>query len=461
MKKYSLLKTLTITFLIFVILSWFIDGGYLYNGTYYAAEGSTKLGLGSLFSLPIQSFGLYVEFGLIFLIIGGFYGVLNKIGVYTNITNKVINCFKKKPNLFLILTTLFFLAFESVMGSSMLAFTLVPFFATILYGLGYSKNKTMMATVGSIIIATFASTLGLASITNYLLDLGKSDLLGIKIMLFVITAVVMIVGLLLTEKKHIKTLDDYEESIKKPLDVSTPIKEKKGSTILFMIIIIFFGLLLIIGTYNWEQCLGISMFANFSTNVLSKISILNGFSPLGGWGTKELAAIILIVTIIISLVYRIKIKDMIEAFKDGAKPMLKVSFYVTLCSVFLAYYYTSETGYNFIDTIVNNIYNSSSEYLALKTAASTPIAGIMLNQPMFLVNSISTLIKSLTTNTATLGMAGLSLQMSLGVSMLFLPTSTMLIAGLAYFDIPYLKWLRYAYKYILIFFLIMGIIVLI
>ena len=79
-KNNSLLKVILITFLAFVILSWFISGGLFYKGTYYPADSSSALGLGDIFSLPFQAFYLFAEYGIIFLIIGGFYGVLNKTG---------------------------------------------------------------------------------------------------------------------------------------------------------------------------------------------------------------------------------------------------------------------------------------------------------------------------------------------------------------------------------------------
>lgn len=448
MKKNSLLKTILIVFLAFVILSWIISGGLFYKGTFYKAETSSALGLGDIFSLPFQAFYLFAEYGVIFLILGGFYGVLNKTGSYHNIVKKIANLFSKKRTLAIILSALLIMAFESIIGSNMLTFCLIPFFASILTELGFTKRRVMFATIGALLMGSFASLTGFGCLVNYLLEISKSSLFLARIIIFVITAVIMIVSLIIKE--------NHDSDIEK-LEFKYEEGSKKG--ICLTIICVITMIIAIIGTYDFSSFLGIKVFANLSEKI-ANVKLLNGFTTLGTWGVKELSGLMLFATLVISVFYRIKPGELVEAFTDGAKKMIPVSIYATLAGIIFMYYYNSETGYNFVDTIANYVYSSSNEYLAFKTAIVTPIYTIMLNNPLFLANNVTAIIASLSTNKATLASAGLSLQLLSGVSNLIVPTSYILMAGLAYFDISYGKWFKYIWKVLIVLVLISGIIIL-
>src|SRR5574344_1265493 len=95
MNKKKLLKTIMITFLIVVGLSWIISAGSFSDGT-YSVSGIEPLGLWDLFYYPAYSFSTFVQYGLLILVIGGFYGVLAKTGVYNNIVKRIAKKFKDK-----------------------------------------------------------------------------------------------------------------------------------------------------------------------------------------------------------------------------------------------------------------------------------------------------------------------------------------------------------------------------
>ncbi len=447
-KNHSLLKVILITFLVFVVLSWFIGGGLFYKGTFYKADSSSALGLGDIFSLPFQAFYLFAEYGIIFLIIGGLYGVLNKTGVYHNIIKTIAGWFKKKKNLAIILSALLIMAFESIIGSSILTFVLIPFFAVILTELGFTKKRVMFATIGALIIGSFASLTGFGGIINYLLEISKKSLLKVRIIIFFITSIIMAVTLVLKDR-----YDDDTEMMEFKYEEGS----KKGFGL--VIILAIFMIIAIIGVYNFKEYLGIGVFANLSEK-LAKIKLFNGVTAFGSWGVKDIAGLMLFTIVTIAIAYRIKFSELVEGFKEGVKPMIRVSFYATLAGLIFMYYYNSDTGYNFIDKIVNSIYNSSSEYLAFKTAIATPLYTVLLNNQLFLANNVAAILVALSTNKTTLASSGLSLQLMSGISNLIIPTSYILMAGLAYYDISYGKWFKYIWKVLIVLILIAGIIIL-
>ena len=126
MKKYSLLKALGICFFVLVVLSFIIPTGTLSLGTF--TEGTTEpIGFFEWFSAPLNTIINYGMYGIIFLLIGGLYGVLNKTGVYTNIIKSVKEKYKGKEKKFLTISILVFsfhwtkyriIYFSTIYGSS-------------------------------------------------------------------------------------------------------------------------------------------------------------------------------------------------------------------------------------------------------------------------------------------------------------------------------------------------------
>ena len=91
MKKYSLLKALGICFFVFVVLSFILPAGSFTSGEFTKAT-TDPVGIFEWFSAPMNTIVNYGMYGIVFLLIGGLYGVLNKTGVYT----KVVDNMKKK-----------------------------------------------------------------------------------------------------------------------------------------------------------------------------------------------------------------------------------------------------------------------------------------------------------------------------------------------------------------------------
>ena len=76
MKKYDLFKVLIITLLVVTLLSWIIPAGAYVNGSFTSLEQNAPIGLYDLFRLPFITPVTFIQFGILFLAIGGFYGVL-------------------------------------------------------------------------------------------------------------------------------------------------------------------------------------------------------------------------------------------------------------------------------------------------------------------------------------------------------------------------------------------------
>ena len=101
MKKYDLLKVLGITFLVIILISWVVPAGVYSNSTFVSQEATSPIGLYDIFRTPLITLATFIQYGLLFLAIGGFYGVLNQTGVYAKLINRITDKWQNKQKTFL------------------------------------------------------------------------------------------------------------------------------------------------------------------------------------------------------------------------------------------------------------------------------------------------------------------------------------------------------------------------
>ena len=159
-KNNNLLKNILVCFLLCVLLSWIIPVGTISDG---AVSTSTikPIGLFGLIYVPVITVATFVQYSVVILALGGFYGVLNKTGVYSKLVNSVAKKYDKKEKLFLIITITTLMIVSSVLGNPYGLLVFVPFLMGVTLKLGYNKITAVAATIGSILAGSVASTYGL------------------------------------------------------------------------------------------------------------------------------------------------------------------------------------------------------------------------------------------------------------------------------------------------------------
>lgn len=173
MKKHNLLKVLGITFLVVLIMTWIIPAGYYSSGEFVDA-GTSPLGFFDLARTPLIAIANLIQYGILFALIGGFYGVLAKTDVYLPMVDKISAKLKGKETIFLAIMTVVFTVISAVTGLDLFLLVLVPFVASIIISLGCDKVSAMLATIGSIIIGKIGSVYS-TSVTFY-----SSQYLGLE-----------------------------------------------------------------------------------------------------------------------------------------------------------------------------------------------------------------------------------------------------------------------------------------
>lgn len=202
--KRKILKVLGISFLIFVVLSWIIPTGTYSNGT-LTTNDVDPVGIIDIFTQPVNAFITFSLYGVVFAVIGGFYGVMEKTGALDKVTDWLHIKFEKRTKLFLAITVIFFAVLSSVTGLILPLFLLVPLFAAVLFKMNYDKVTVLASTVGALLVGSIASTYGfnISGYTKNLLYLEdmNSEIWAKVILLVLLTAALVMVVLFTGRKK--------------------------------------------------------------------------------------------------------------------------------------------------------------------------------------------------------------------------------------------------------------------
>lgn len=465
-KKYGLFKVLSILLLLVVIASYCIKG----------RQGSISyLALGDVFLNYIQSFYYFFDTIIFILIVGGFYGFLNKVPAYKQmiemISNKISS--KEKEKVFVIIMTIVFALLASLTGLNTVLLLFIPFVVSIILLLGYDKLVALSTTIGGVLVGyiggiflTFkdASNQYASSYTTFDKLVGLKDNwsnLFPKILLLVVAVALLIYTILShikkndSEKYHLTKHDSlFIESKEKDEK-----KEKTKKKVLLWPLGLIFGLLLIIlvlGYLPWSDLFGIKCFNNFHTWLTGlKIgkyevftSLISGsitaFGTWGNLGNFMMAVFFVVIFIfILMLIYKIKFEDAMDGFIYGMKKMLPAAMIAGLAYCILVCSYNN----GFIETMITNASKSFGDNAIINSLIT--ILGSVLNVDTYYVTAgVFTSMVSALPDKANLSVYAVMFQSLYGLVQLIGPTSILLIVGLSYLEVPYKTWLKYIWRFI-------------
>ena len=511
--KRNILKVIGISFLVFFVLSWVIPTG-TYSGGKLTTNSISPVGLIDLFNKPMSAIVTFALYGVVFTVIGGFYGVVEKIGVLDKITTNWSKAFEKNANKFVIFTIVLFTLLSSLTGLIIPLFVLVPLFAATLFKLRYDKVTVLASTVGAIMVGSIGSTYGF-NITGYtknLLSLDMNNQIWARIILLILLTVLLCVIVIKSSKRKevkesVSEIKNSKNEIKKVsntkkssvnetkktskktsengtkknskksgkksntknMAVSKPVKKvsdkKHVKTTLFTIIFILMLIVTFVGMYNWYYSFNIGLFNDIHEAVMKvKISdfaifesLLSGASQFGYWSNLEFAGLLVFTSMVIALFYKLSVNEYVESFISGMKKWMPTAIYVCLANVILVVLYQAmQTGTGtLVDTINGTLFKMTDGFNPVITALATFVSSFFYNDLYYLLASMS----AYTTGFAKgdLKVAGVLIQSIYASAMLILPVSTTLIAGLSIFDVSYKKWIKYIWKFALIAILIVMI----
>jgi len=462
MKKNDLLKTIGLCFLIFVLLSWIIPTGSYSTGEY--VKGSFNVvGLTDLFYYPVVTFGTFIQYGILFLVLGGFYGVINETGVYKKMVDAITKRFDGKEKLFLILIISILALLSALTNLQLALFMVVPLLVAVVMSLGYDKITAFASTVGAILVGSIGSLYGINNgHINYALSLDIHNNIIAKVVLLAVLVFLLIMFVL--KKSNIKESKKKEEKVVEIPLLDNTKKSKKSFLPLGIILSVLLAILLV-SMYSWNYNLGIAYFEEIYDSLMNVTikdypifqNLIGDISPFGYWDTYEMCFVLLIGSLLLGWVYSIKLNDIVRSFGEGCKKMLKVAFFATLANIIFTLMIAASDS-NILNTINNYLLSMTDTFNIGVTTLFSLIGSLFYNNFYYLSNITLTAVTTVYTDVTMYGVLGILFQSIYSLMMFILPTSFVLIAGLSMLDISWKDWFKYIWKYLIQAFIIILIV---
>ena len=208
-------------------------------------------------------------------------------------------------------------------------------------------------------------------------------------------------------------------------------------------------------TWFEEASKSVSEFTLFEFPIFGKL--FGTFNSFGGWMSSDLFLVLVVFTLILALIYKVRFNDLFEGFAAGAKKAIGPAGIVLLVYTILVL-----TTYHPFQLTIYKTILGLSEGFNIATASLVAILAALFNgDAAYAFQSVLPYFTSVVTNSEFYSTVGVLFQALYGVTMLVAPTSLMLMIVLTYLDIPYLKWLKSTWKFILEFFAVVMIVVVI
>lgn len=458
MKKHGLLKILGALLLLVVIASFALTG---------RSDIKDYIGLGDVAFRGLQSLYYFFYIALFLLSIGGFYGVLNKAPAYKKLLDNIVTKVKPLGRKFIIVTILVFAIIASLTGMTLPLLIFVPFAISIILLLGYDKLVAISATVVSIMVGHIGGVFvtffnpSTYAINTYETFVGTenafSNVFPKLLLLFAgITLLIYFVSnhIKNVEKKKVKyeLNEDSEIQINEVTSNYTTIKTWPITITLFLLFVI-----LTLGLVPWNSLFEITIFQEFHTwlmelsikefaiipNIISGDLVAFGeWYSMGDSMTYMLICfVILIFTLIVTLIGRVKINDAIDGYVEGMKKMVPTVGLTLIALTILVCTYTNGFYEGIVSSYGKFNYGVSSLLVFL---------GCLLNVDMYyIVTGVFSPILSLVTDESVYSSVAILFQGIYGIFSVVGPTSIILIFALSYMNVPYTTWLKYIWRFIL------------
>ena len=465
MKKHSLFKVISMILVLLVIISWITVG---------RNDVKSYIGFGDLFLNGIRSVYFFFDIFLFILIVGGFYGVLNKSSGYKKLLDNIVSKVKKLGNKFIYLVIILFALVSALTGMDMLIFMFIPFVISIILLLGYDKLVAISATVVSSVIGviggifvTFKDPNNYYGTTNTTME----KFVGIeenfanvfpKLLLLVLGVALLIFYV----SRHIKSVKDKKVKYELNTDSdSLLVNEVKGDykkvkAWPLIVVLAFLFVYTVIGVMPWKTLFNVEVFTKFHTWLVGlgtkDFSIFNNlisssFTALGEWNSNSLGnymmpmIIMLILSLVVKFISHIKFDEYVDAFINGMKKLLPSAFVVVLAySVLVGAY-----NHGFLSTLI-----SKTDY-NIGLAGLYSLVGSILHVDLYYTSvGVFSSIISLVEDEALYPVLAVLFQGFYGLINIVGPTSLLLIVVLTYLDVPYTTWLKYIWRLFLYLFIV-------
>jgi len=460
MKKNNTLKVLLITILFTFLLTWLLPITYFNNEI--VTDVRHQAGLFDIFNYPTLTFYYFGTTAIYVLVVGAFYEVFNKTGVFKKVVDKIVKIFKGKDLIFFITLISLLSIIVAFCGFGYELIFLLPFVTAILITMGYDKMTIAMTFIGSIAVG-YAGNLFSGSVYGTYADtlsIGFNELIWFRVLLLVLGIALLVFNVIRYTKKDLIKKEDNKEYLPEKIEI----KSKKGKVKKAWPAIVIFDLILllmIIGSLNYSEAFGISIFEKFHETVMNvSIAKFNIFAKilgsslqsgsLGNWSNNEFTTIMILATLVLALIYRIKLSDLFDDYKNGAKKFALSAFLMVITYTVLII----TSNHPVVLTILKPLLTATNGFNSVTLSISMFVASIFNIDAYYTASAMLPYVTSIVTEMTVYPLVGFICQVMQGLALLIAPTSAVLLGVISYLKVNYTTWFKKIWKFCLELFLI-------
>ena len=166
---------------------------------------------------------------------------------------------------------------------------------------------------------------------------------------------------------------------------------------------------------------------------------------------------LIIFTLIIKFVYKVKFSEVFDNFVSGSKKMIPIIFLVIITYTILVCTY----NHGFMSNIITWI-SETKLGINLFTSSIISVLGSLLHTDFYYtIAGVYSPMMALIEDQSMLSTYAMAFQSIYGIVSIIGPTSFLLIVALKYFDVPYTSWVKYIWRFVLMLFLLVILILLV
>lgn len=462
-KKYGLVKVLTVLLLLVIVATYCLE----------SRNGSVQyLALGDVILNYIQSFYYFFDTAIFVFVVGGFYGFLNRVPAYKKLVEGIAKKVSDKGIVFVIISTILFAIISSLTGFNLMMLIFIPFVVSIILLLGYDKLVAISATIGGTLVGIMGGvfftlmdtkTRAYGTFDKFVgLDSNWANLFP-RILLLVVTTGLLVFYII----NHIKKVNEGKVKYKllKGDNLYIEVKDRNGKVVAydkekvrfipFIIVLLLFIAVLIIGYFPWNSLFEIKCFDEFYTWLMGlkignyevvKSLITANITAFGTWkdlGNYLISVFAMIITMLLLMpICKVKFEDAMDGFVLGVKKMVSPVIIVMLAYCVLVC--THNNG--FMQTLVTLVSDKFGDNIIMHSLVT--MLGTVLNVDIYYISVgvFSNIVTNLT-DSANLSIYAVMFQSLYGLLQIVGPTSILLIIGLTYLEVPYKTWLKYIWRF--------------
>lgn len=520
MKKHNTVKVVLIVLLLFLVLSWILPAAYY--SSQYVDQGRVQMGLFDLVNYPFTSISYFGYIALFLILVGGFYGVLNKIPAYHNYLERMVSKFKGKEYLVLAIISIV-LAFGVSICGLQIAFALfIPLIVSLIFLMGYDKIVAALVIVGSMTVGFAGSTYATSNVNTLVsaLSLSTDYQIGVRFVILVVGIVLVLFNTIMYIKKHkIAEVSTKEEKVKEEvIEVKDVVEEdttstkkatskkatkstktsskttkgtskksttkkttkknankaaviaedviaintntKKANVWPFHLFFSLLFILMVLAFIPWSDAFGVNAFTN-ATTLVTKFKIF-GFALFGKLlGTVNAFGSWTLVDLLLPILIVIVLLAIIYKVKldDVLDGFIDGAKKALLPAVIALLLYSILVLVTYHPYQLT-IYKAiiGSKFNVVTTSIVAILSSFFNFEASYVFQSVLPYYTSVITNTANYPLVGVIFQSMYGLTMLVAPTSLILMGVLSYLNVSYGQWLKNVWKLLLEFFIILLII---